>query len=266
MTDDPTPLGLIDEDDIVLDEAALSLALLDHPDTDPTPYRELFQAIADRLAVVGHDAVTAQQRAAALSTVLHDEFGFRGDEESYDDPANADLIRVVDRLKGLPISLSILYVAAARRLGWSANVLALPGHVLVLVGEDAAPVIVDPFRGGVVVHPERLVAMLDSAGDAATPPVRHVTAMPNRSILVRLLLNQATRAEQTGKGRRALELYGRMTVVAPGHGHGWWERARLELVDNDVGAARSSLTAMLEITREPGLRRRVVAMLEALTA
>ena len=174
MTDDPTSLGLIDEDDIVLDEAALSLALLDHPETDPTPYRDLFQAVADRLAVVGREAATAQQRAAALSTVLHDEFGFVGDAESYDDPANADLIRVVDRLKGLPISLSILYVAAARRLGWSANVLAVPGHVLVLVGEDAAPVIVDPFRGGGGRSPRA------AGGDARLGGGRRLAARPPR--------------------------------------------------------------------------------------
>ena len=88
--------------------------------------------------------------------------------------------------------------------------------------------------------------------------------MPNRMVLVRLLLNQATRAEQDGKGRRALELYGRMTVMAPAYGHAWWERARLELGDGDVAAARKSLTAMLEVTREPELRRRVTDMLAAL--
>jgi predicted TPR repeat methyltransferase len=83
-------------------------------------------------------------------------------------------------------------------------------------------------------------------------------------VLVRLLLNQATRAEQAGKGRRALDLYTRMTTMAPGYGQAWWERARLELVDGDVPAARQSLTAMLEITRDASLRERVSATLEAL--
>lgn len=266
MDDELIRLGLVDEDEILLDDAALALALLDHVGADPTPYEELFEAIADRLEIVAGDADGAGARADALAQVLADEFGFHGDEASYDDPANADLIQVIDRRRGLPVSLSILYVAAARRLGWSANVLDVPGHVLVLIGEEAVPVIVDPFRGGIRVERDALASLLRAHTDAAAPAVRHIAAMPNRAILVRLLLNQAIRAEQAGRGRRALDLYARMTDFAPGYGHGWWERARLELVDGDVPAARASLSAMLEITREPTLRQRVSETLAALIA
>jgi regulator of sirC expression with transglutaminase-like and TPR domain len=266
MDDDLIRLGLMDEDDIVLDEAALSLALLDHAGTDLQPYHDLLGALATRLDAIGHDALTARDRADALSRVLGGEFGFVGDRDSYDDPANADLIRVIDRRRGLPVSLSILYVAAARRLGWMANVLDVPGHVLVLIGDDAAPVIIDPFRGGVLVEPEQLAGLLSASNTGPVAAVRQISAMPNRAVLVRLLLNQATRAEQAGHLRRALALYGRMTVMAPEYGHAWWERARLELVDGDVASARNSLTAMLEITREPVLRQKVVDTLDALVA
>lgn len=262
--DDLANLGLVDDGDIVLDEAALTLALLDHDGADPTPYEDLLSDIASRLAAVGHDATAASDRAAWLSQVLGDEFGFSGDQTSYDDPANADLIRVIDRQRGLPISLSILYVAAARRVGWTAEILNLPGHVLVMVGHEVAPVVIDPFRGGVRVDREGIAALLASAADGVAAPVRHVEAMPNRAILVRLLLNQATRAENAGQGRRALTLYARMTAVAPDHPHAWWERARLELMDGDVAAARHSLAAMLEITREPELRERICDTLASL--
>ena len=266
MHEDLIHLGLVDDEEILLDRAALSLASLDHPDTSPAPYVELLDAVAVRLGIVGRGAGSARERADALSEVLAGEFGFVGDGETYDDPANADLIRVIDRRRGLPVSLAILYVAAARRLGWTADVLDVPGHVLVLVGKEVAPVIVDAFRGGSAVDRDQLAAMVAASGAGPAPPVRHVRTMPNRAILVRLLLNQATRAEQAGKGRRALDLYERITVMAPAQEHGWWQRARLELVDGDVAAARSSLTAMLEITRDPDLRRRVVETLAALTA
>lgn len=259
-------LGLVDDDDIVLDEAALMLARLDHDAIDLGPYEDVLSDIASRLGEVGADAADGSERAACLAQVLAGEFGFVGDRQTYDDPDNADLIRVVDRLRGLPISLSILYVAAARRIGWSAEILNLPGHVLVMVGHEATPVIIDPFRGGVRVGIDEITALLSAANGGVSAAVRHVAAMPNRAILVRLLLNQATRAEQAGQGRRALVLYSRMTAVAPDYPHPWWERARLELLDDDVAAARASLTAMLEITREPALRERVTGTLDALAA
>jgi regulator of sirC expression with transglutaminase-like and TPR domain len=266
MDDYSTQLGLIEDDDIVLDEAALSLALLDHEGTPLTSYHQLLDAITTRLDLVGRDAETAQQQGDALAQVFHEEFGFVGDQESYDDPANADLIRVIDRRRGLPVSLSILYVAAARRMGWTAEVLDVPGHVLVLIGHEAVPTIIDPFRGGMFVSDQQLAALVTANMTGVPAAVRHVAAMANRAVLVRLLLNQASRAKQAGKNQRALELYRRMTMIAPSHGPVWWERARLELDDGDTGAARHSLTAMLEVTREPELRSKITETLEALVS
>jgi regulator of sirC expression with transglutaminase-like and TPR domain len=265
MYDALTRLGLVDDDEIVLDEAALSLALLDQPEADLPRYHDMLTAIAMRLAAVAAESENSAERADALADVLAGEFGFAGDNLTYDDPINADMICVLDRRRGLPISLSILYVAAARRVGWSANVLDLPGHVLVLVGTGGARDIIDPFAGGIRVGADRLKSLLEASAISGRP-VTKVSAMPNRAVLVRLLQNQASRAEQAGKGRRALDLYERMTVMAPDYAHAWWQRARLELVDGNVTRARSSLGTILEITREPELRRRVSEMLTSLSA
>ena len=264
MHDDLIHLGLVDDEDILLDEAALSLALLDHPDADDAPYWEVLNAVSERLCTIAPEPIDAQGQAELLAQVLGREFGFAGDNDTYDDPANADLISVIDRRRGLPVSLSILYVAAARQLGWTANVLDLPGHVLVLVGDEAAPVIIDPFRRGESIDSDQLAAMVQAMNPGRVAAVSHVATMPNRAVLVRLLLNQATRAEAAGNGRRALTLYQRMTVMAPNYAHAWWERARLELLDDDLSAARASLAAMLEITREADLRAKISDVLASL--
>lgn len=266
MHEDLISLGLVDDYEIVLDQAALTLGLLDHPEAEKGEYQALLAKLALRLGAVADGVGSARERTQALSGVLAGEFGFTGDVETYDDPANADLIQVLERRRGLPVALSILYVAAARRVGWIANVLDVPGHVLVLLGVEVAPVIIDPFRAGVSVSREQLAAMLTTADLGASAAVRNVAAMPNRAVLVRLLANQATRAERGGKGRRALELYSRMTLIAPDYGQAWWERARLEHIDGDVLAARRSSAALLEVTRDPQAGSTVVRALDALGA
>lgn len=265
MEDDLAQLGLVDEEAITLDEAALALALPDNPETDLDPYHSLLRLVASRLEAEAPHAETAHERADVLSLVLNGEFGFVGDRETYDDPANADMIRVIDRRRGLPVSLSILYVAAARRLGWAANVLDLPGHVLVLIGDKADLAVIDPFRGGVLVVPEQIASLLSASVQPGTNVVQ-VAAMPNRAILARLLLNQAMRAEEAGRGRRALEIYERITDFAPDYGNAWWQRARLELVDHDVVSARRSLAAMLEVTRDQAERATITEMLQSLVS
>lgn len=255
--------GLMEDEDIELDLAALALSELDHEGIDLSPYREMLQDIGARLAVIGSSARTGEDQAAALATVLAGEFGFAGDIASYDAPLNADLIRVLDRRQGLPVSLSILYVAAARRMGWAADALNTPGHVLVRVGADG-PVIVDPFNGGGQVPPERLLALLSRAVSGEVLRPEHVMAMSNRTVLVRLLLNQASRAEQSGDITRAIIVYTRMTVVAPDHVDGWWDLARLQLTTGSLDGARHSLSAMLEVTRDPKRRDLAAAALESI--
>lgn len=264
MSADVITLGLLDDDEIELDRAALALSELDHEGIDLDPYLALLDEIDDRLLAVGRSAETAEEQAEALAQVFSGEFGFAGDADSYDAPLNADLIRVLDRRLGLPVSLSLLYVAAARRMGWVAEALNTPGHVLVRVGEDPA-CLIDPFNDGVPVSHDRLVSLLLAGLGPGIPlQPQHLAPMTNRGVLLRLLSNQALRAEQAGDPLRALTICERMTQVAPDNPDGWWELARLQLQLGNVPAARSSLSAMFEVTRDPERRRLVSATLDAI--
>jgi len=266
MTDMIAHLGLLDDEEIELDLAALELSGLDHDGVDLDPYVASLDGIAEELGEAAGDATSGAEQAAVLAEVLFARHGFTGDKATYDAPLNADMIRVLDRRQGLPVSLSILYVAMARRIGWSADALNIPGHVLVRVGPVEESVVVDPFHDGMVVGAEALANLLRRTlgGKVEDGPMR-VEAMSNREVLVRLLLNQASRAEQSGDTTRALTIYERMVAAVPSNGQGWWDLARLQLAAGRVEDARVSLSAMLEITRDGDSRAHVSAALEALS-
>jgi regulator of sirC expression with transglutaminase-like and TPR domain len=259
-------LGLIDEDEILLDVAALEIAAIDHPDADLSEYLDFLDEITERALARAVTAHTPAEQAEALAGVIFGEFRFEGDRLTYDDPANADLISVIDRRRGMPIALSILYVAVARRIGWAADALNTPGHVLVGVGDEEV-VPIDPFDKGRFVPPEQLSALLRNAlGRNVGAAADHVAPMSNRAVLIRLLMNQASRAEQAASLGRALTIFRRITSIAPTYSHGWWERARLELLLGNRAGARESLSAMLETTRDPALRTHVNSALDALAS
>ena len=257
-------LGLLDDDDIVLDHAALLLASLDHPGVDLAPYHDVLDDMAKRIAELGGDAQLASDKAHVLASVIAEENGFVGDAETYDNPANADLIRVVDRRRGLPVALAIIYVALARRAGWRADALNTPGHVLVRIGRPPANVVIDPFGGGAIVGTGAVAALVVGAGGARrTSPLEPVEVLSSRGTLTRLLTNQAERARSERRLDRALTVYERMTVIDPASTALWWRRAGLEKELGRNGAARASLRAILETTRDPELRARVMREMAA---
>ena len=267
MAGDYRAIGLLEDEAIDLDTSALALAAPDHPEVRLDPYFEHLTDLTRRLVAVGRGASSSSEQGEAIAAVLAGELGYRGDRQDYEHPDNADLIRVIDRRRGLPVSLSILYVSAARRLGWSAEVLNTPGHVLLRLGPETDPLLIDPFNGGAAVSAEGLASLLRRMlGTEARPTPEHVRPMENRAVLIRLLLNQASRAEASANVAGALALYERMTAIAPDYPQPWWDRARLEAQTGDLQGARSSLSAMLEITRDVHVRNHVCAALDALSS
>jgi len=258
-------LGLVDDAGIDLAEAGLLLAAADHPDIDLDMARARLTGLALRLQREGAGLTTARARARVLTELIVHVEAMTGDARDYDNPLNADFLAMFDRKLGLPVTLSILYVALARRVGWIADPLGLPGHVLVRLGHDPVAQLIDPFDGGRLLGAGGLQSVLSRVlGNHATLDAEHLTPLSNRATLVRLVSNQATRARRGGDVARALVLNERMTLIAPGFTGLWWERARLEQLLGQVVAARASLSAMLETTRDPAIRGRIRAALEAL--
>lgn len=254
-------IGLLDDGDIDLVEAGIALARADRPEADPARLRRLVSGWA--IALQKDQApVSGGGRARRLAGLIAADAGISGATEDYENPLNADLIAVAERGRGLPVALSMLYVALARRVGWRADALNLPGHVIVEVGGGVESALIDPFDHGQGISRDRAYEIARRAGGEPVGP--RFEPMSNRQLLVRLVSNQASRARTAGDTQRALKLYERMTLVAPQLSSLWWERARLEQLMGFNMAARASLTAMQETTHDPAVARRIQAALAAL--
>jgi regulator of sirC expression with transglutaminase-like and TPR domain len=129
------------------------------------------------------------EAAEGLRRALGGVAGFAGSEEDYVDLRSSLLHEVLRRRRGLPLTLSVVWVEVAARLGVPAHPIALPGHVVVGVGDPQDElVVVDPFAGGRVLDAAETGALVRRlTGGAASPEaLRPVDPV---DLLLRLLTN-----------------------------------------------------------------------------
>lgn len=256
-------IGAADGDIMPLAEAALRLAALDHPGRAVDPYLRHLDDLA--AALTGRQIPAAADRADALSTVIHIEHGYGGDRETYDDMVNADLMAVIDRRKGLPVALAILYIETARRAGWPAWGLDFPGHFVLRLDGDADRAIVDPFHAGVTVEPPALRQMLKTyVGPDAELEPRYYEPMPDRAILLRLLNNIRGRALQADNHARGLQIMQRMLLIAPGEARLWLESAAIQAKSGQLKGAREAAETCLALKPEAVMKQQAEKLLETL--
>lgn len=99
----------------------------------------------------------------AMHSVLFEEYGFHGNESDYYDPRNSYLSDVLTRRTGIPISLSLLYILVAERLGVPVAGVNLPGHFVVRVEIEGEPCFFDPYRAGSMVDRAAMNRLVERA-------------------------------------------------------------------------------------------------------
>jgi len=132
--------------DVDIVEVALELARDEYPHLDVAGYIAEFDEWADKLRTRLRGQLDDQ--VEELANLLFNEEGFRGDSENYYDPENSYLNRVMDRRRGLPITLSLIAIAVGNRAGLSIEGVGLPGHFIAMAGDGTDAVMFDPFNGG----------------------------------------------------------------------------------------------------------------------
>ena len=202
--------------EIDLARAALLLAAPAYPGLAVEPYLARLDALAAAVrARLGAD--TDPRRAVAgINRQLFEVEGFRGNEAAYDDPRNSYLNEVLDRKLGIPITLSVVFLEVAWRLGVPAEGVGLPGHFLVRVPGEGGGVLLDPFHGGAEITPGECQALLDGlSGGLVRLEGRMLAPVTKRQILVRILRNLKATFLAHGDYDRVLEVVASILVLDP---------------------------------------------------
>ncbi len=257
---------------IDLAEAALLLAALDRPRVSLDRYRHHLALLArdtaaaygrEREGAAGSDRLAAQ--ITAINTTLFERHAYKGDSLNYDDLQNANLMRVIDRQKGLPIALGILYLHCARAQGWHIEGLNFPGHFLLRMEDGENRRIIDPFYGGVERDTAELRSLLKAVGgpDAELHP-QHYRPTANRMILKRLQDNIKIRLLRQNQTREALEVIETMLMFAPAEAALWREAGILHADQDNLRAAILALEQCLSLADSPNARHEAARLLQQL--
>ena len=184
-----------------LETGALLLARTVSPRLDVGECCAGLDAIAARCRELIADPSSARAKCRIINRVLFHEWGFHGNVEHYTDPRNSFLDQVLERRTGIPLSLSIVYLLVAERLGLDLEPVGLPGHFVVGCFADDLPFFIDPFDRGLFRDADEIVEMLRA--NHIAPKAADLMPTPVREVLCRSCRNLVNHYTATGDPDRA---------------------------------------------------------------
>jgi len=204
------------EAELPLAEAVLLLAKLDNPGLDPSPYLAEIDRLAAgvRLSLTDTDRASPLAMLAALNRWLFTENGYHGSREDFSNKSNSYLNEVIDDREGLPITLAVLQMELARRLGLEVAGIPLPGRFIIQLRladhPDGGPY-VDVFDRGRILTRQEASAMVQNTS-GTVPPESAWEPAKKRDILIRMLNNLNAEAVTAGDTSRLLR-YASATIA-----------------------------------------------------
>lgn len=203
--------------DLPLDQAAALLAAEEQSGSEPEATLAGLDSVARNLHVP--DGASVYERVARLSHALFEVRRFAGDTDEYDAPRNSFLDRVLERRRGLPILLCVVFMEVGRRVGVDIDGISFPGHFVVAPRGADPRFYVDPFGGGRVLRDADLRDHLArTAGTAEVGPEawrRFTNRVDSASILQRMNNNLKRAWARRGDLAGALRAVDRNLVIEP---------------------------------------------------
>lgn len=249
-------------DDVPLDVVALQLATIEYPEVTVEPFLVLLDSYASEFAERVTDDLPGEEFLRRLNAYLFEELEFRGNEADYYNAANSCLNEVLTSRVGIPITLSIVYIEIARRVGREVHGIGLPGHFLVQYVDQSMSVFIDPFHSGRFLEEADCYRIASAATGTDLPPDRAIIQpVSKRHIALRMLNNLRAvyfRREDVPKAIRVLDL---LIDALPEGADVYKQRAICRLQLQEFRGAQSDFQTYLRLQPEADDRDQVRAQL-----
>ena len=179
-----------DEAALELDRAALLIAAESYPSLDVESYLRQLDELAAQARKNDIPHASPVTRILRLNELIYGEWGFHGNAEDYYDARNSFFNEVLDRRTGIPITLAVVYLEIARRLGLTLHGVGMPGHFIVKYQDPDEELFIDPFNEGRLLSEEDCFRMiLQMYQGRVVFERRLLDAVTKRQILARMLQN-----------------------------------------------------------------------------
>lgn len=251
--------------EVPLDLAALELSRIEFPQLVVDPFLDILDSYASEVSAKVHAAKDAKGRLRILNEFFFGEQGFAGNENDYYNPRNSCLNEVIVSRKGIPISLSVVYICIGRRLQMPITGVGLPGHFLVRFDDDRYQTFVDVFNGGHIIDASQcldLARQMTGMDFASTPEI--LDPVSNRQILVRMLNNLRSiylRAKEYSKAEQVLNL---LLDASPRDADSYVLRGAVHVELQHYQAAKADFEQYLVLAPDAQDRKRIEDQIAAL--
>jgi regulator of sirC expression with transglutaminase-like and TPR domain len=197
-------------------EAALAISWEEYPHIDLSSYREALDRMAADLQQRIQGINYPLKVIGEINRYLFEEQNFSGNDNNYYDPRNSFLTDVITRRLGIPITLSIVYMAIGDRIGFPFEGVNLPGHFIIRPQRSDIEVFIDPFSKGEIMFKEDCASKLAQIyGQQAELKPEYLDTVGVRQILERMLMNLKLIYLNQKKFHKALYAVEKILMLSP---------------------------------------------------
>ncbi len=233
-------------DQVDLAKAALYIAQEEYPDLDIADPLELLDHMAEALKRRLPETAYPLKIIRTINQFLFEELNFRGNSEDYYDPRNSFLNDVLHRRVGIPITLSLVYLELAKRIGFPMAGVGIPGHFLIRPTLDDMAIFVDPFhRGEVLFEQDCRDRFQQMFGDGARLQPAHLNHISPTAFVVRMLTNLKMIYLQQRNVPKALDAINRILLIYPDAVGEWRDRGLIHYQQGHLDQALLDLERYL---------------------